>query len=180
MMNHELFRQGMALLTEIIEIALGLLLTAAVVICAMQMIPDLFELHVSMENMHGFREYLEGIFNLVIGVEALKMIYKHSPGSAIEVLLYTLARELVVQETTVVENLILIICITILFAIRKFLFVPAFGSHMPSSITHSKHAVLSPDVAQMLDNATSMQAGHIDPQNDDLIDKPGVDLPDTH
>lgn len=179
MMKHELFRQGMALLTEVIEIALGLLLTTAVVICAIQMIPDLMNLQVSMGNMHGFREYLEGIFNLVIGVEALKMIYKHSPGSAIEVLLYTLARELVVQETTVVENLILIVCITILFAVRKFLFVPAFGSHIPHSITHTRQSVLSPDVQQMLDDANILHNEHIDTQTDDLIERPGVDLPDT-
>lgn len=153
-MRHFKVRNVMSVATEIIEVVLGIMLTLAVAFCAIQMIPELFHLHVSIERIDVFREYLEAIFTLVIGVEALRMIYKHSPGSAIEVLLYAIARELIVKETTPLENLLSIISIAILFAVRKFLFVPAFGAHLPSSVRDMiKNKTLSPDVAEMLESA---------------------------
>lgn len=152
-MQHSKIRSVMSLATEVIEVILGIMLTAAVAICAIQLIPDLFNLHVNIQSIELFRVYLEAIFTLVIGVEALRMIYKHSPGSAIEVLLYAIARELIVKETTPLENLISIISIAILFAVRKFLFVPAFGAHLPASVRDMiKNKTLSPDVAEMLES----------------------------
>lgn len=144
-MRHEKIRAVMSVITDGMELVLGIMLTLAVVTCAIQLVPQLGALHTSVDHMEDFRGYLEAIFTLVIGVEALKMIYKHSPGSAIEVLLYAIARELIVTETTALENLIGIISIAILFAVRKYLFVPAFGAHMPD-----QGKGLSPDVAKMM------------------------------
>lgn len=153
-MRHLKVRNIMSLATEIIEVFLGIMLTVAVAICAIQLVPELFHLKVNIESIEVFRGYLEAIFTLVIGVEALRMIYKHSPGSAIEVLLYAIARELIVKETTPLENLISITSIAILFAVRKFLFVPAFGAHLPSSVRDMiRNKTLSPDVAEMLEPA---------------------------
>lgn len=152
-MRHLNVRTVMSLITEAIELILGIMLTCAVVICAIQMIPQLLNLHVDVQSIDVFRGYLEAVFTLVIGVEALRMIYKHSPGSAIEVLLYAIARELIVKETTPLENLISIISIAILFAVRKFLFVPAFGAHLPGHMKDLiKNKSLSPDVAEMLES----------------------------
>ena len=57
------------------------------------------------------------------------MLAKHTPGSAIEVLLFAIARQMVVGHTSSLENLIGIVTIALIFAIRKFLFVPSFGEH---------------------------------------------------
>ena len=57
------------------------------------------------------------------------MLAKHTPGSAIEVLLFAIARQMVVEHTSPLENLIGIVTIALIFAIRKFLFVPSFGEH---------------------------------------------------
>lgn len=155
-MRHSKIRAVMSMATEAMELALGIMLTLAVIVCAIQLVPQLMDLHTSMDHMEDFRGYLEAVFTLVIGVEALKMIYKHSPGSAIEVLLYAIARELIVKETTPLENLIGIISIAILFAVRKYLFVPAFGAHLPESLRNMlKSKNLSPDVAEMLEGTAS-------------------------
>lgn len=49
------------------------------------------------------------------------MLAKHTPGSAIEVLLFAIARQMVVEHTSPLENLIGIVTIALIFAIRKFL-----------------------------------------------------------
>ena len=77
----------------------------------------------------GFTVFLGHAFNLIIGVEFIKMLAKHTPGSAIEVLLFAIARQMVVEHTSPLENLIGIVTIALIFAIRKFLFVPSFGEH---------------------------------------------------
>ena len=66
-----------------------------------------------------------------IGIEFIKMLAKHSPGSSLEVLLYAIARHLVVGHDSAVENLLSVGAIALIFIVRKFFFVPAFGAHLP-------------------------------------------------
>lgn len=120
-------RVRLATVASFLEIFLACLLAIALAICGVRMIPSLFGLAMMREPVTAFHEYLETLFVLVIGTEALKMLCKHTPGSALEVLLFTIAREMVVKETSPVENLIVVASIAVIFAIRKYLFVPAFG-----------------------------------------------------
>ena len=68
--------------------------------------------------MQSFQAVLEQAFNLVIGIEFIKMLAKHTPGSAIEVLLFAMARQLVIGHMAPFENLLGIIAIAIIFIIR--------------------------------------------------------------
>ena len=65
------------------------------------------------------------------GVEFIKMLAKHSPGSSLEVLLYAIARHMVVGHESALDNLISVGAIALIFVVRKFFFVPAFGAHLP-------------------------------------------------
>ena len=65
------------------------------------------------------RTFLERALDIVIGIEFIKMLAKHSPGSSLEVLLYA------------IENLLSVAAIALIFVVRKFFFVPAFGAHLP-------------------------------------------------
>ena len=77
------------------------------------------------------RTFLERALDIVIGVEFIKMLAKHSPGSSLEVLLYAIARHMVVGHESAVENLLSVCAIALIFIVRKFFFVPAFGAHLP-------------------------------------------------
>ena len=77
------------------------------------------------------RTFLERALDIVIGIEFIKMLAKHSPGSSLEVLLYAIARHLVVGHDSAVENLLSVGAIALIFIVRKFFFVPAFGAHLP-------------------------------------------------
>lgn len=135
-------RVHLAAVASFLEIFLACLLALALGICALRMLPTLRDLALLPEPVHSFHEYLETLFVLVIGTEALKMLCKHTPGSALEVLLFTIAREMVVKETSPVENLIVVVSIAVIFAVRKFLFVPAFGSEEnESSFEHTRRSL---------------------------------------
>ncbi len=82
-------------------------------------------------NDAEIRTFLERSLDIVIGIEFIKMLAKHSPGSSLEVLLYAIARHLVVGHDSAFENLLSVGAIALIFVVRKFFFVPAFGAHLP-------------------------------------------------
>lgn len=75
-------------------------------------------------NLTLFSTYLEKALNIVIGIEFLKMLCRHSMSSVVEVIMFYLSRQLIVEENTLLEGLFCVIAVAGLFAIRKFLFIP--------------------------------------------------------
>ena len=120
----EYLRRKVAFFASVIEIAISIIVLIAIVIAGIQVVREVFSLAGDPKAHEGFTVFLGHAFNLIIGVEFIKMLAKHTPGSAIEVLLFAIAR-----HTSPLENLIGIVTIALIFAIRKFLFVPSFGEH---------------------------------------------------
>ena len=124
----ENLRKYVAACASFIEIAISVIVLIAIVILSIHITGDVFRMEDTPEIHELFSVFLENALNLIVGVEFIKMLCRHTPGSAIEVLLFAIARQMVVEHTSPVENLITIITIALLFAIRKYLFVPTFGS----------------------------------------------------
>lgn len=155
-------RVRLATVASFLEIFLACLLAIALAICGVRMIPSLFGLALMREPVASFHEYLETLFVLVIGTEALKMLCKHTPGSALEVLLFTIAREMVVKETSPLENLIVVASIAVIFAIRRYLYMPAFGGEADESPFESSRRSLKHPFAPVV------PAEQIQPQDDEI------------
>lgn len=68
-----------------------------------------------------FTTFLSQALSLVVGVEFVKMLCRHSAQTVVEVLLFATARQMVVEHLDPTQTLIGIIGIGILFAIRKYL-----------------------------------------------------------
>ena len=83
-------------------------------------------IHVVSLTDLAFDEYIEDIlitaFNAVIVIEFIRMLIKHSMNTIVEVLIFAIARGLVVGHESPIETLIRITCIAILLVCRKFLF----------------------------------------------------------
>ena len=78
-------------------------------------------------------EYLDAAFNVVIGIEFLKMLCKPSSANIIEVLIFLIARHMIVQTTTPLEDLLSVVSIGILFFFRRFMLMtkPDKDQHVP-------------------------------------------------
>ena len=126
-----LCRQWVAKMASIIETVISVVVLLAILVAGARVLLDLQDLVIAPDVEEAFTGFLRSAFNVVIGIEFVKMLAKHSPGSAIEVLLFAIARQMVVEHTSPVENLVSILAILLIFVIRKYLFVPAFGAHMP-------------------------------------------------
>lgn len=58
---------------------------------------------------------------LVVGIEFIKMLVKHAPEAVVEVLLFAIAREMVVTHAGSSETLMGVIAVGIIFLIRHYL-----------------------------------------------------------
>lgn len=87
-----LFRAYVAQAASVLEIAIAVLVLAAILITGVRAAGEVFGLFFAENSSQAFTTVLEHAFNLIIGVEFIKMLAKHTPGSAIEVLLFAIAR----------------------------------------------------------------------------------------
>ena len=117
-----ILREKVMKASDMLETIIGILLTISIGILVIYLVIDLKTVIIAHSDLEVFNEYLAVAFNLVIGIEFIKMLCKHTPETVIEVLLFAIARQLIVEHTSTMENLIGIISIGILFATRKYLF----------------------------------------------------------
>ena len=120
--------------------------------------------------------------DIVIGIEFIKMLAKHSPGSSLEVLLYAIARHMVVGHESAMENLLSVSAIALIFIVRRFFFVPAFGAHLPDGhpapdLSPSQSGIPSEEFASRLrkhlhhdDTDTELEVAIEDPKYEDNTD----------
>ena len=105
-----------------VELILSVIITIAVIGGTVWLVRDLVEMMAAHPGTAEIYEFVGVAFNLVICIEFIKMLCKHTPDTLVEVLMFAIARQMIVEHTTPLENLIGISAIAVLFAIRKFLF----------------------------------------------------------
>ena len=120
------------LVTEVMEIAVAIVVLIGFLLDIIPLIREMPEL-LSNDNDYSFHVFLEHAFNLVIGIEFVRMLVKHTPGSALEVLLFAIARHLVLGGETGPDLVLGVAAIAGIFAIRKYLYVHSFDSRADGS-----------------------------------------------
>lgn len=70
-----------------------------------------------------FKHYLEQVFMLVIGIEFLGMLCKPSSENVIEVLIFLVARHMIVQDTTPYQDFVSVISVSLLCVVRRYLWI---------------------------------------------------------
>lgn len=118
------FRLNLLIVTRALEILIGMVTVIAIGISMISVYDGFKILIMNPTKADAFLDFLAIVFDLLIGVEFLKMIFKYSVGTVIEVLLFAIARQLIVEHTNAYENCVGVISIVLLFVIRKYLYVP--------------------------------------------------------
>lgn len=121
------FADWIELITEILEIAVAVIVLIGFIISVIPLLKDMPGL-LDNTNDYTFHVFLEHAFNLVIGIEFIRMLIRHTPGSALEVLLFAIARHIVLDGSSGAELLLGVASIAGIFAIRKYLYVHSFES----------------------------------------------------
>lgn len=103
------------------EIVLSIVIIIVIALSGLRLILTTAGTSIMDMDTSFFTSFLSQALSLVVGVEFVKMLCRHSAQTVVEVLLFATARQMVVEHMDPVQTLIGVIAIAILFAIRKFL-----------------------------------------------------------
>jgi hypothetical protein len=106
-----------------IEILISLVLTVTLLALTARLITDLSTIFSASLTISDYlNDFLSQAMTIAVGVELIKMLSKHTSATIIEVLLFAIARQVVIVHGSSLDTLLSILSIAILFATRKYLF----------------------------------------------------------
>ena len=109
-------------ITVALEFVISFILATALCVMIYQLITTFGHLP-DLQTYPNYDDLLTSCFNLIIGIEMIRMIYLHTQSTVFEVLLFAIARQIIIDHSDPLHSLIGVVSISILFATRKFLFV---------------------------------------------------------
>ena len=110
--------------SELLELAVNIIIIIAVIVAVISLWKPFMEFVQNRESAHAFLDFLGYVLNVLIGIEFFKMLCKPDVDTILEVVMFVIVRHMVVLETSTVENLLTIVGMAIIFAIKKFLKEP--------------------------------------------------------
>ena len=107
-------------LTYYIELVIAIIMCGIIAIMTAKLLMTALPDYIMGDKIE-IEGFLEKVMLLAIALEFVKMLCKHTPSTVIDVLLFAIARQMVVEHTSTLENLIGIVALAGLFATRKYL-----------------------------------------------------------
>ncbi len=108
-------------LTAFLEYFIAFMLAAGIILLCLRMAVSLGNIP-NLEVWPNYDDLLETCFNLIIGVELIRMMYHHTADSVFEVLLFAIARQIIIDHSSIWIMFIGVLSIAVLYATRKYLF----------------------------------------------------------
>ena len=86
-------------LTEILELFIALMLAAGIILLCVRIATSLANVP-DLNTWPTYDDLLETCFNLIIGVELIRMVYYHTPATVFEVLIFAIARQIIIDHSS--------------------------------------------------------------------------------
>lgn len=112
-------RKKLSHLDDVVELILALVVAAAIVVEMVRLVPLFYQFVLGTSPDIDFSAIMNSVMVLAIGIEFFKMLLKPSMQNVTEVLIFLIARHIIVVDTTpAIDNLISVISISILFILQ--------------------------------------------------------------
>ena len=106
-----------------VEILVSIILVLVLLLLTGRLVLEVSSIYTSSASIEDYlQSFINQAMSIAIGVELIKMLSKHTSGTIIEVLLFAVARQIVVSHSSTLDMLLGVIAIAALFATRKYLF----------------------------------------------------------
>lgn len=106
---------------KILELIVAIFVLFGIILALIAFFKDGAVFNELMGNIDTFQHYLDKIFLIVIGIEFLQMLFRPSSDNVIEVIIFLVARHMIVVDTTPYEDFVSVISIAILCLVRQYL-----------------------------------------------------------
>lgn len=108
-------------ITEFLEFVISIMLAVGIILLCLRIATSMRNIP-NLDVWPNYADLLENCFNLIIGVELIRMMYYHTPDTVFEVLLFAIARQIITDHSSIWGSLVGVCAIAVLFATRKYLF----------------------------------------------------------
>lgn len=105
-------------LMKIVEILIAIILMGAVLVSTLAMV--VYGIDSMSAHTFQLNDVLERALTIVVGIEFIKMLILHTPQSVIEVLMYAVARQIIISHDSALENLYGVLAVLLIFLIEKY------------------------------------------------------------
>lgn len=106
---------------DVLELIVAILVLAGIILTMFSSFRDFHIFRELVDKTSVFQQYLERIFVIVIGIEFLKMLCRPNSDNVLEILIFLVARHMVVGETTPYEDFVSVVGVVILCVARRYL-----------------------------------------------------------
>ena len=106
---------------DIIELCIALAVGLGLLVSVILYIPLGVKLLTSSSDTAPFLLFLEDMFNFIVGVEFIKMLCKPSAENVIEVLVFLVARHMILGTNSAVDILLSVLAVALLYGTRLLL-----------------------------------------------------------
>ncbi len=106
---------------KIMELIVAVFVMLGIILALFALLKDGVVFRELLENIDTFQHYLDNIFLIVIGIEFLQMLFRPSSDNVIEVIIFLVARHMIVVDTTPYEDFVSVISIAVLCIVRQYL-----------------------------------------------------------
>lgn len=110
--------------TYCLEVLLAIFIMVAVLISTYDLVKYLILIFMTnpVDTYEIFQKFLGHVLLLVVGIELVIMLISHTTSSVLEVVLYAIARKMLIHSEQMLDVVIGVFAIGAVFAIRKYLF----------------------------------------------------------
>lgn len=103
------------------ELVIGVITFIPIVLATINLVTQMFEMDFSETN--SLSQFLYLAFEIIIAVEFLKLIFVHTINTTVEIIIMAIVRQIIIEHTTPIDTIILVVAIGIMCLVRKYLFV---------------------------------------------------------
>ena len=116
-----LFSETMFAAIQVFEIIVSIIITIFILFMIYNLISSALGSDLFKMTSDEFSNFLSSALTLVVGLEFIKLLCQHTSENLIEVLMFAISRQMVVEHLNTFQMLLGVISIFILLAARKYL-----------------------------------------------------------
>ena len=116
-----LFSDTMFAAIQVFEIIVSIIITIVILFMIYNLISSALGSDLFKMTSDEFSNFLSSALTLVVGLEFIKLLCQHTSENLIEVLMFAISRQMVVEHLNTFQMLLGVISIFILLAARKYL-----------------------------------------------------------
>lgn len=82
---------------------------------------EVYRMFTQADYFSSLDHFLHNILTIVVGLEFVRMLVDMTPANTLEVLIVAISRHVILSHDDPISNIVCVLCIAGLFAIRRFL-----------------------------------------------------------